>query len=164
MKITRRNTRRENWLHLRGARQTVQHDQCKKKKGKAALYSTAVQLSSLFWTLERAFLCVLSFGTHFLHFVYCFWLSVLSHRSENGSKATKWHKTRRDRNRRDRNSRTVRTTETSRDASAIGCWYFLVITKATAGCKHKTTSPKMQALLQLYFALQARSSEGAEND
>lgn len=57
----------------------------------------------------------------------------------------------------------VRTTETSTDASAIGCWYFLVISKATAGYKHKTTSPETQALLQLYFALQARSSEGAEN-
>lgn len=127
---------------------------------KAALYSTAGQLFSLFWTLARASLCVLSLGTHFLNFVYCLWLSVLSHRPENGSKATKWHKTRRDRNRRDRNSRIVRTTEPSTDASATGCWYFLVITKATSGC----TSPETQASLQLYFALQARSSEGAEND
>lgn len=119
---------------------------------KAALHST-VKLYSSFWTLARAFLCVLSLGIHFMNFVYCSWSSVLSHRSENVSKATEWHKTKRDRNRWDRNSRIVRTTDTSTDASAIGCWYFLVITKATARCKHKTTSETQAFIATLFCPL-----------
>lgn len=104
-------------------------------KVKAVLYSTAGQfaeLSSLFQVLARPFLFVPLLGTHFLLFAYCFWLSVLSHRSENGGKDAKWHK-----KRRDRNSRIARTAEIGTDGSATGRWHFFVITKATAGRKHK---------------------------
>ena len=118
----------------------------------AALLFVSDSHDSLFF-----FFFVPSLGTHSLLFAYCFWLSVLSHRSENRRKAAKWHKTRRD--------RIARTAEIGTDGGAIGRWHFLVITKATAGCKHKkNSSPETRALLQLYFALQARPSEGAENN
>lgn len=62
-------------------------------------------------------------------------------------------------------SRRGRTAETAKDGSAIGHWHFCVITKATAGCKHKKQfSWNSSPTATFCFAIQARPSEMAESN